>query len=278
MIVLHRSQAGLVRHSRAARKRQVRNVAIGASALFFVAIAVAGAAYYAISREPSVDQASLCPGKGPTGHVVLLVDKTDPLNFTQKQAFSRLLGDLVDRRVLPGELLSVFVLGEDYRESATPLVELCNPGTGEGKSILTANVVKLNAQFRDRFREPLLKQADVLISAAPSRTSPILEMVQLVAINGFRKHAVKGPHRLIVVSDMMHNTPSYSMYHGPFDYPLFRSSDYGRKVQTDLQGVEVEIHYILHSPKLQTRRQLKFWEDHFSSSGARVVAVTPMEG
>jgi hypothetical protein len=267
-----------MRHSKAARKRHARNLVVGASALVFFAVAAGGAAYYASVREAPLDPKTLCPTRGPTGHVVLLVDKTDPLNFTQKQAFSRLLVDLVDRRVRPGELLSIFVLGEDYQQSATPLFEICSPGTGDDKSALTANLAKLNAQFRDRFREPLLKQADVLISASSSRTSPILEIVQLVAINGFRKHAVKGPLRLIVVSDMLHNTPEYSMYQGPFEYAAFRSSDYGRKVQTDLAGVEVELHYVLHSPKLQTRRQLKFWEDHFSSSGARLVAVRPMEG
>lgn len=267
-----------MRQSKAARNRQIKDVAFGVLALLFFAIAVAGAVFYAISRESSLDRTTLCPGSGPTGHIVLLVDKTDPLNFTQKQAFLRLLEDLVDRRVSAGQLVSVYVLGENYRDAAVPVVEVCNPGRGEGKSELTANMRKLKAQFDERFREPLLKQADILIASTPTQTSPILETVQLIAINGFRKHAVNGPRRLIIVSDMMHNTAPYSMYQGVYDYPLFKSSDYGRKMQTELAGVEVELHYVLHSPKLQTRRQLKFWEDYFSSSGARVVAVKAMEG
>ncbi|MGZ5092769.1 MAG: hypothetical protein ACXWIP_16420 [Burkholderiales bacterium] len=267
-----------MRQSKAARKRQVKDVTLGVLALLFFVTAVVGGGFYAMSREPSLDRTTLCPGTGPTGHIVLLVDKTDPLNFTQKQAFLRLLEDLIDRRVSAGQLVSVYVLEENYREAATPLVEVCNPGRGEGKSELTANMAKLRAQFGERFREPLLKQADILIGSAPTKTSPILEMVQLVAINAFRKHAVNGSRRLIIVSDMMHNTAPYSMYHGVYDYPLFKSSDYGRKMQTDLAGVEVELHYVLHSPKLQTRRQLKFWEDYFSSSGARIVAVKAIEG
>jgi hypothetical protein len=267
-----------MRRSRTAKKRQARNVLIGTAALLFFVISAAGAAYYVTTREPPLDRVTLCPRTGPAGHVVLLVDKTDPLNFIQKQAFLRLLEDVVDKRVAPGQLVSVFVLGEDYRAAAAPIVEICNPGRGEGKSGLTANLARLTAQFRDRFRQPLLKQAEVLISSTPSPSSPILEMVQLVAINGFRKHAVIGPRRLIIVSDMLHNTPRYSMYHGSNDYRAFEASDYGRKMQTDLAQVEVELHYVLHSPALQTRRQLKFWEDYFSSSGARVVAVNPMEG
>src|SRR3954470_6371185 len=185
-----------MRKSRAARKRHARNVTIGVVALLLFVSVLAGVAYYLSTREAGLDRQTLCPKTGPTAHIVLLVDKTDPLNFSQKEAFLRLLEELVDHRVAPGNLVSVFVLGEDFRDGAKPLVEICNPGSGEGKSELTANIVKLNAQFRQRFREPLLKQADALISTKPGKNSPIIEMLQLVSINGFRRHAVKGPRRL----------------------------------------------------------------------------------
>jgi hypothetical protein len=208
----------------------------------------------------------------------VLVDKTDPLNFTQSAAFRRMFEDLVDHRVAPGHLMSVFALGEDYTRTATPLIELCNPGRGEGKSDLTANTRKLQVQFRERFRERLLEQTEALISAAPGRSSPIFEMLQLVAINAFRKHAVEGPRRLIIVSDMLHNTAGYSMYQGQPDFDAFAASDYGRRTGADLNGVEVELHYVLNAPRLQTRRQLLFWESWFRRSGARIAAVRPLEG
>jgi hypothetical protein len=244
--------------------------------VFFAALG--GAAYYLFTREPGLDRGTLCPRTGPTAHTVLLVDKTDPLNFNQRQAFLRLLQDLVDRRIAPGHLISVFVLGEDIREGATPLVELCNPGSAEGKSALTANVRKLELQFRERFREPLLEQADALVSTTPARSSPLLEMLQLVSINGFRKHAASGPRRLIIVSDMLHKTSEYSMYQGIAEFERFAASDYGRKTGAELSGVEVEIHHVLHYPKLQTPRQIEFWNAYFTRSGARMVVVRPLEG
>jgi hypothetical protein len=267
-----------MRRSRAARKRQIRNVAIGVAALLVFASALAGVAYYLSTRDSGLDRQTLCPKAGPRGHIVLLVDKTDPLNFSQKQAFLRLLEELVDHRVEPGYLVSVFVLGEDFREGAKPLVEVCNPGSGEGKSELTANITKLNAQFRERFREPLLKQADALIATRPAKNSPIIEMLQLVSINGFRKHAVNGPRRLIIVSDMLHKTPQLSMYRGLPSFAAFESSEYGRKMKMDLTGVEVELHHVLNYPKLQTPKQIDFWQEFFSAAGARIVAVRPMEG
>lgn len=264
--------------SRAARKRRARNLTIGALALVVFFSALAGVAYYLSTRDPGIDRQTLCPKSGPTAHVVLLVDKTDPLNFSQKQAFIRLFEELVDRRIEPGQLVSVFVLGADFRAGATPLVELCNPGSGAGRSELTANIAKLNAQFRSRFHEPLLKQADALVATTPAKESPIIEMLQLVSINGFRKHAVNGPRRLVIVSDMLHNTPQLSMYRGIPDFAQFAATDYGRKMRTELPGVEVELHQVLHTPKLQNERQLDFWRAFFSRSGARLVAVRPMEG
>ena len=268
----------MARRSAAAKKRQTKNVAVGIAAIVLFLSAVAGAMYYVLTRDAGIDRQTLCPKGGPLAHTVLLVDKTDPLNFSQKEAFLRLLEELVDRRITPGELVSVFVLGEDFRDGAKPLVEVCNPGSGEGKSELTANVAKLNATYRERFREPLLKQADALISTKPAKGSPILEMLQLISINGFRKHAVKGPNRLIIVSDLLHKTAQYSMYQGPMDFEALANTDYGRKMSAELPGVEVEIHHVLNYPKLQNRRQLDFWKAYFSRSGAKTMSVRPMEG
>lgn len=267
-----------MRRSTAARKRRARNVAIGIGAIVFFLAAIGGSIWYFVTRDPGLDRQTLCPTDGARGHTVLLVDKTDPLNFNQKHAFLRLLEELVDRRIAPGELVSVFVLGEDFRDGAKPLVEVCNPGSGEGRSELTANVSKLNAQYRKRFREPLLGEADALVSHAPAKSSPLLEMLQLVSLNGFRKHAVDGPKRLIVVSDMLHKSPQYSMYQGIGDFDSLAATEYGRRMRAEMPGVEVEIHHVLNYPRLQNRQQLDFWQAYFSGAGARIVAVRPMEG
>src|SRR3712207_3060298 len=126
-----------MRKSRAARKRQAKNIAIGVGALIVFIAALAGTGYYLSTRDAGIDRETLCPVNGATAHTVLLVDKTDPLTFNQKQAFIRLFEDLVDRRIQPGERVSVFVVGEDYRDGAKPVVDVCNPGSGKGKSELT---------------------------------------------------------------------------------------------------------------------------------------------
>ncbi|MCO4861254.1 hypothetical protein MKD38_06205 [Cupriavidus sp. WGlv3] len=246
--------------------------------LFLVAAALIGVVYVTLTKEKGVDKATLCPANGPTGHVVLLVDQTDPFNFVQKRAFEAELQTLVLRRTPKGSLLSVYVLGEDFTLNAEPLVELCNPGSGEDKSALTSNLTRLRKQYEERFVQPLMQQSEKLVSATPAKKSPIFEMLQLIGINAFRKHDIQGERRLIVVSDMLHNTPEFSMYKGLPDFDAFTDTAYGRKAQADLSGVEVELDYLVNDPKIQTRRNLSFWEAYFNKARARVVSARPLEG
>lgn len=262
-----------------ARQREFRYYTVGVL-LFLFAIAIAGfAVYLYVKSENNLpDPVTLCPADGPKGHYVLLVDNTDPLTFTQKEAFSVILSELIERRTPEGYLLSIFVLGEYYKENAKPMVELCNPGTSAEKSQWTADLKTLRKQYETQFIAPLRKQSEALLTTQSAKVSPILEMLQLVSINAFHKRDVKGERRLFIVSDMLHNTPEYSMYKGPTDYAAFASTAYGKKSQLELRNVEVEIHYLMNTPQLQTKRNLKFWEDHFNKAGARIVAVRPLEG
>ncbi len=269
--------AKLGRHAR--RQRNTTIAWILALSLA-VGLVVAGVVYKLLTAEPGLNKVTLCPADGPRGHFVLLVDKTDPLNFTQKQALSITFKEIVEKRTPEGYLLSIFVLGEDFKANAEPLIELCNPGTGADKSAMTANLKKLRQQYEHKFVEPMRRQSEALLSTTPAKTSPILEMVQLVGINAFRKHDIKGERRLIMLSDMLHNTPQFSMFRSPtdYDYAAFAATSYGKKTQLDLGGADVELLYLLHTPQLQTRRNLLFWEEYFKKSGARVVAVQPLEG
>jgi len=61
-------------------------------------------------------------------------------------------------------------------------------------------------------------------------------------------------------------------------FAAFARTDYGLKTQAQLPGVEVELDVLMNTPALQTRRNLKFWEDWFGKAGARIVLVDPLEG
>lgn len=261
---------------RATRRRYVQL----ATALAFFVLSlgiVGGIAYFMLTRPGQLD-ARMCPKDGPVGHTVVLIDTTDPFTFTQKEAFSVLFKDLVERQTPEGQLLSLFVLGESFQQNAKPVVELCNPGNEKGKTELTANLQKLRRTYEQDFLQPLERQAEQLVGTQPAKFSPILEMLQLVSINGFRREDVRGERRLVVLSDMLHNTPQFSMYKQVPDYGSFAATPYGQKTQLQMEGVKVELHYLMNTPALQTRKNLQFWEEHFKKAGARIVAVRPLEG
>lgn len=265
--------------SKAARRRDRLNLWLGGSLLLTAAALVGAAAYFfQAARQERLDAADLCPADGPRGHVVLLVDRTDPLNFIQEQAFLSYLQTFGEGGVEEGELFSVFVVGEDYAAAAKPWFRMCNPGRGEDKSRWTANPEQIRRRFDAKFLSPMQGLAERLRAAAPAKTSPIFEMLQLAAIEGFRRERAHGRKRLVIVSDMLHNGPEFSLYRDAPDFDAFRQTAYFQKSRADLAGVEAEIFLLMNAPKLQTLRLINFWERYFQAMGARLVHVKPVEG
>ena len=250
------------------------SIVLTAITIFFVA----GVIYYQYSRPKPLTENTMCPANGPLGHVVLLVDKTDPFNITQRKSLQISLNEIISTRIPEGYLLSIFVLGENFEQSTQPVIELCNPGSDAGKSELDNNLSRLRKKYEDRFIKPLDEISKSLITDESAKNSPIFEMLQHVGISGFRKNSVHGPKKLIIFSDMLHNTPQYSMFRGVLSFEEFSALDYSKKVTTDLSQVDVEINYLLTNPKLQTRRNSLFWEEYFRKIQSRVVQVNTVEG
>lgn len=264
---------------RRAQQRRTKELIGGTLAIILVIVIVGAATYYMQLKEGHGLDARMCPvdvDGGPKGHIVLLVDKTDPLTFTQKQALQVTLEELVKKKTPVGYLLTLFVLGEDFKANAQPLLELCNPGNGSGKSAYTENLERLRKKYEEGFVQEVMKQSDSMMAQSPAKWSPIFEMLQLVSINAFRKNSIDGPRKLIIISDMLHNTQQFSMYKGNFDYQTYSSSDYGNRTQLEMVGVKVELDYLMNTPQLQTKRNVDFWEQHFRQAKAVVVSVNPL--
>lgn len=239
---------------------------------------VAGGFYIYKNRTVAPDKLTLCPQSGPLGHVVVLVDSTDPYTFIQREAFSVSLKKLAGSAVPEGHLLSIYELGEDFKANAKPVFERCNPGTNDGKSEFTANLKRIQERHHNEFEKPIIELIDALVPTKEAALSPIFEMFQLVSINAFQAHAIDGPRSLVVYSDMLHHTKEFSMFKTLPDYRKFIETAYGRRTRADLKDVIVELNYLMDYPHLQTRKQLHFWEQYFEQSGANIISVKTLEG
>lgn len=265
--------------SRREQRKRNHHIMMTTAIVILISIVISLSIYfYNQSKSDEINNETLCPTSGAKGHYVLLIDKTEPLNQIQKDAFRVTIKNLIENETPEGYLLSVFVLGEDFTKNEKPIIELCNPGNGENKSELTSNLKKLKNQYERKFIEPLINKTEELLSDKPARSSPVFEMLQLVAINGFKSKNIKGEHRLFIVSDMLHNTSQYSMYSKDINFKTLNNTDYGRKAQADLLDVKVTIFYLLNQPKYQTRRNSIFWEEYFNQSGAHIILIKPLEG
>lgn len=263
--------------SRAKARQRSNFVWIVLGSLFIVSV-IGALVYTKLYQQPTNDLKTMCPAGGPLGHIVLLVDKSDPLTFTQSKEFDVLYREVVTKRVPEGYLLSVYALGENFQETADPIIELCNPGNGSTLSVVTANPDRAAKEFQARFVGPMLAKAPELVTNKPGGASPILEMVQLVGITGFRKNAVKGPRRLIIVSDMLHNTAEFSMYKGIPKFADFLTTPYAARASADLPGVEVELQVYLHSPQIQKPELLIFWQEYIFKANGKVTLFNPIKG
>jgi hypothetical protein len=249
------------------------------SALVLIILAAIGTVGYkfAFGAKPN-DVRTLCPADGPLGHVVLLVDKSDPMTFTQRKDFDVLYKEVVTSIVPKGHLLSVYALADDFASTAEPLLELCNPGDGSDASQFNANPVQLRKMFDEKYAKPMFELREDLTTNKPGKSSPILEMVQLAGITGFRKHAVSGERRMIIVSDMIHFTKQLDMYKSVPKYESFIDTPYGRKTLADLDGAKIEIRMLLNTPSVQNENLLGFWQQHIKQSGGRIVLHQPIKG
>jgi len=219
-------------------------------------------------KKAGIDPVTLCPVSGPLGHNVLLIDKTDPFNLPQKASFDLVVNDLVNKQTPPGYLLSIYVLGDDFKAQTKPLVELCNPGDAKGHSEFTENTKQLNRQYKERFLKPVSEQTTQLLTINAALESPILEMIQMVNLNSIQRHNVDGPKQLIVLSDLLQNSKQLSMYKAVPTFETFNATGYAQKVKSSFDGVDIKVHLLQNVPNLQKQNLFDFWQKYFENSGA----------
>lgn len=260
------------------QKRKTRNNIL--FSVFFFSLVIAGivtAVWWNLQKKPGLDPVTLCPSQGPEGHHIVLIDRTDPFNLAQKTSLDIFVKHLVET-MPPGQLLSVYVLGDDFKSNTQPLLALCNPGDGQEKSELTANLKALKQQYVKHFIEPMLSVTEGMMGANPASESPILEMLQLVNLNSVQKQTVNGSVRLYVISDMLQNSKALTMYGKPVSFETYASSYAASKLFVDFSAVNVEVHLVNSSPRTLNPSLMDFWKAYFEKAHVKSLSFHAFSG
>lgn len=243
-----------------------------------MALVIGAGLWFYFQKSPPVNTLNLCPVDGPRGRYVVLIDKTDPLTLNQKEALKSLLGNILEKAPT-GYMISIFVLGEIFTQSTEPIIERCNPGDAKNASVINSNVKKLRDQYEKQYLEPIMKSyIDQLNDTKPGSTSPIFEMLQLISVKSFGNKAFGGEKRLFIISDMLHNTPQYSMFGVRPDFNAFTATPYGHQ-QTAVQfkNVHIEEYLLLFQPQIQKSANFKtFWESYFLKTNRASYTSQPL--
>jgi hypothetical protein len=159
-----------------------------AGAVLLVLLTLGAAAWglfvWATAAPPIVRSSdTLCPTTGHTGVFVILLDATDALPEPAKNHVFTLLTEQIE--ALPeNALLDLRVLDPKF-VGGRQLAALCNPGDGRGLSEFTANPLLAQKRWRERFREPLLRELKGGLQPSPTKTSPLLATFQGIALDRF---------------------------------------------------------------------------------------------
>lgn len=267
------------------KAQQSRGRRVLAAFVVLVALFAGGYVYTNISTIET-DQQTLCPighanlfGKGgidiiPEQHVIL-IDATDPYSEIQKRAVLRYIEEIKQNLSIHARL-AIYTIRSEHRKT-TPEISLCNPGDGRHLSPLTGNPKLAEKKWRERFAN---KIDEIVEEASQARgdTSPILEYVQAISVDGFQRKPKK--KALHIISDIRQNTPTYSHYRNGISYQYFTNNRFNETYLADLHDVEVVILDIQRPDKIAAQRRMliRFWEQYFDEMGAKVKRAKPIAG
>ena len=201
----------------------------------------------------------------------LLYYLTDKLNKAQKEFFIKEIEEL-KKNIPIHHSITIYTLDEDLDLNKSRKITMCNPGTVDDINStyekISINPKEINKRWNKDFSNQIYNTVhNIIVDDNTQKTSPVMEMFQLIALNEFK--GFQGiDNNIIILSDMIQNTDQMSMYQNELVlFKDFRKSEYFSKVFTNLENnVSIELLIIKRdgSRKMQqTKEFTNFWAQYF---------------
>lgn len=263
------------RNKRKQRKQSRR--ARAALALLLAVCIIVGAIVLAVGNRSDIDSVTFCPRKENFPRTAVLIDASDTISNRQAKEVIESIDELFSKQLAQHEWVGIYVLSENEIVLPKPKFHICNPGSRDSANPLYQNPAEFERRYNQYF-DRLTKEIEQVVDVPEQDSSPIFEMVYGVAVSN--NFITREPRRLLIVSDMLHNTKNYSHYRETPDFDEFLRSNSGQPYLEPalLRGVDVQVLYVKRSKvrNLQTMRHISFWQDYFNHVGARLSRVTPI--
>jgi hypothetical protein len=228
--------------------------------------------------------ADLCNVGGDQRVFAMLLDFSDELTDNQERALRIKVTEFIKQHVKQNDRLIISSLSS-YTDNQKQLkaLNLCAPINPSETSEL--GLVDNRALAEKNFKNKVLLPLDAFFyyyldsKNRPTRQfSPIVEGISALALEAKRYRTLDDNNpaelNLIVFSDLLENTPRFSMYEKSYaDYKSFRSSSHFEVIKPDLRGFNVSYYWIPRQShkQLQDVRLLEFWHELTKSCGGDVV-------
>lgn len=261
---------------RADSKKYRSMVMVGA----IVLVVLAGGGWFIKARNDRLSlNDQLCP-PNPTSYLAVLVDVTDPMSLPQRQDLRNKLENLKEDIAKSGKI-AIFKVDAASERLLTPILEVCNPGDASDVSEMSGDPKAVQKLWDEKFEKPLDQAFQQVVVASGSDKSPIVQSIQSVVLTEFKaSKAEDKPRRLIVISDLLQNTPGLNFYEGVPDAEEVTNSPEFATARTDLRGVDVEL-WMLQRPDYSTRQPrtlADLWDALISAQGGNVTSVYRVSG
>lgn len=231
--------------------------------------------FKASSEKVELDSVSNCrlDGNSPRDTVILL-DATQKLGDSHLEGLRNIINQYIDESIVH-ERFTIYVLGDDPNKYE-PQFTVCNPGDGEGVSSISGNPQKIYRNWLKSFKQPIIDIINGLDADISASSSPVMEMLKFVGLRTIDRK-MSSEKRILLVSDMVENTQSYSQYSQTnLAYTDWVNTTHFRQTRSRLNGVDIHVIYI-ERPSLSSIQGKdhieKFWSPLIKAAGGRLQSV-----
>jgi len=210
-----------------------------------------------------------CSGTDAT---LLVIDKTDPFAASEADRVAEIVRDF-GRRLVVGEFFAILLLrnegGSTTRVSSELLFSVCRPARGEDADILYDDPKKVQREYEESFKEPLEALVGEMVKSEEGQFSPIIEEIEKIILRSPEYQSAENK-RIVVISDFLQNSSSYSLYKTEVLERQGLLEIVGDDVKKYLSGAVVELILVERPDRWEQQRDMMpTWRKFFEELGAR---------